>query len=161
MLHQIPAFSAGWTHANKQTDLLQTFCKEKMGTQGKEEVTKFMSYILNNFEDFIGCFDENTFGLNETIFDAFQDTINRKDIPLNSSSWKVIKGSVLQGQCHTYQHPILLGADQTKDGIDFALLPDVPYLIFIHDPNFYLFASNPMIFPSMWKESKVSTNESR
>ena len=113
----------------------------------------------NLVEDFSTCFEDNSFDLNETIFDAFQDTINRKDISMNSSFWKVIKGSVLAGQCHTYLHPKLLGADQTKDGLDFALKPNEPYLIFIHDPKFYLFASNPMIFPSIWKEFKVSINQ--
>ena len=54
-----------------------------------------------------------------------------------------------------YHHPSTLKADQVKDGLMFALNSNVSYIVFIHDPKFYMFASNPFIFPSIWKEMKV------
>ena len=42
-----------------------------------------------------------------------------------------------------------------SDGIAFQLDATKAYIIFFHDENYYLLASNPLVFPTIWKEYKV------
>ena len=101
------------------------------------------------------CYDENTFKLNETIFNAFHHMYKQNDVLQNSSNWNVNKGSVFMGQCHTFQYPDPLQADMVTDGLLFAINPNISYRVFFHDPKYYLLVSNPMVFPRIWFEYEV------
>ena len=46
-------------------------------------------------------------------------------------------------------------ADMVTDGFGFSLNPNQTYTILVHDPNFFLMASNPMVFPRIWATYKV------
>ena len=102
------------------------------------------------------CYEENTYRLNETIFDAFHNVIEQNDLLKNTSSWIVNKGNVYKGQCHTFQYPNPLQADAFEDVLMFAINPNISYEVFFHDPNYYLIVPNPMVFPRIWLEYKVS-----
>ena len=40
------------------------------------------------------------------------------------------------------------------DAIFFHLDPQLSYRIFLHDPHYYVMASNPLVFPRIWKDYK-------
>ena len=62
------------------------------------------------------------------------------------------------GTCHTFQYSKKLLADMVTEGVVFGLDPSLSYRIMLHDPNFYLLASNPLVFPRIWVEYKVVQN---
>ena len=74
---------------------------------------------------------------------------------LASSYWRKTPGSVFMGMCHTFQYDGLLEADMVKDGFGFSLDPNMSYTVIVHDPKYYVFDSNPLVFPRMWLTYKV------
>ena len=101
------------------------------------------------------CIQEKTYGLKDTIKSAFHDATNPKSI-MSNIYWTPNFGSPYLGMCHTFLYGKGLKADMMKDGLLFQLDPNLSYKVIIHDPKFYLIASNPLVFPRIWKEMKGS-----
>ena len=91
---------------------------------------------------------------------AIYDLAGQVDTLNNNSdvSWNITAGSVFMGTCHTFQYSKKLLADMVTEGVVFGLDPSLSYRIMLHDPNFYLLASNPLVFPRIWVEYKVVQN---
>ena len=104
--------------------------------------------------EFLTCFENNTFALNETIHEAFLHVQEKRNM-LNSSYWTKTPGNVFMGMCHTFQYPEPLQADMVKDGFGFTLDPELSYTVIVHDPKYYIMGSNPLVFPRMWLTYKV------
>ena len=69
--------------------------------------------------------------------------------------WKPNFGSPHLGMCHTLSLPTKLKADMMADGLMFQLDPSLSYKVIIHDPKYFLMASNPLVFPRIWREYKA------
>ena len=104
--------------------------------------------------EFLTCFEDNTYTLNETIREAFLHLKLKQNI-LTNAYWNKTPGTVFMGMCHTFQYPDPLQADMTKDGFMFTLDPEKSYTIILHDPKYYIIGENPMVFPRMWLTYKV------
>lgn len=89
---------------------------------------------------------------------------------MNSSFWSRNFGSPFMGTCHTFNYPVKvirwlsgcaimsmlqLNADMIVDGVVFMLDPELSYRVLFHDPRYFLMASNPLVFPRIWKEYKA------
>ena len=92
--------------------------------------------------------------LDDTIAVAFHDMLKLNDV-LNSSYWSEAPGSVFLGRCHTFQFPNKVEAHMITDGLIFGLDPNKAYVVLLHDPNYFLLASNPLIFPRIWLDYRV------
>merc|ERR1711915_192629 len=57
--------------------------------------------------------------------------------------------------CYTFSYKAKLKADMLTDGLVFQLDPKLSYRIIIHDPNYLLMASNPLVFPRIWQDYKA------
>ena len=95
--------------------------------------------------------------MEETVTLAVHDYVNIESIMdpyynlmLTSSYWSQSAGNVFAGRCHTFQYPTEVGADFVTDGFIFGLNPNQQYDVLIHDPNFYLLVTNPLVFPRFW-----------
>ena len=104
--------------------------------------------------EFLDCFENNTFPLNETIHEAFFNVGLKRNM-LNTSYWRKTPGNVFMGMCHTFQFPDLLGADMVQDGFGFSVDPEKSFTVIVHDPKYYILGSNPLVFPRMWLTYKV------
>ena len=102
------------------------------------------------------CVREKTFPRNTSIKDVghsfpFQSL-------MKESMWRSRLVMVPFGFCHTFQYPDNIGADFHQDSFYFLLSTDFNYRIIIHDPLFYHFMFNSMIFPRIWIEYKMGEN---
>ena len=59
------------------------------------------------------------------------------------------------GQIHTYNNPNLLEAVNVKDGKMFLLYPNATYLLWVHDPNYFILTGRPLVFPGIFRKYKV------
>ena len=95
------------------------------------------------------CFEKNTYQLNETVYETYY---TKYDITNETKYWTALKGK--WGQCHTFQYDTPLKSD--FNGLLFGIDPTASsYVVFLHDPKFYYFALNPLVFPRFWKQFKV------
>ena len=104
-------------------------------------------------QEAIDCIEEKTYSLNDTIKSAFHDIMQPKSI-MNASHWSQNFGSPYLGMCHTFIYPKKLKADMLADGLVFQLDPELSYKVILHDPKYLLMASNPLVFPRIWREYK-------
>ena len=104
------------------------------------------------------CIKERTFSINDTIKTAFHDITNLTSV-MNPLYWKLNFGSPYLGMCHTFIYTTKLKADMLSDGVVFQLDPDLSYKVIIHDPKYFLMASNPLVFPRIWREYKAQDLE--
>lgn len=70
-------------------------------------------------------------------------------------TWNITASNIYMGRCHTLQFSKPLLADMITDALGFGLNPEMSYRVILHDPNYYLLASNPMVFPRIWVEYTV------
>ena len=105
-------------------------------------------------QEVIDCIEERTFSINDTIITAFHDLTNITSV-MNPIYWTPNFGSPYLGMCHTFIYPTKLKADMLADGVIFQLDPDLSYKVIIHDPKYFLMASNPLVFPRIWREYKA------
>ena len=131
----------------------------RSGWKSAVNMTGWSNFIINscnksNTDEVQQCFEENTFTLNETMLGAVYNLENKVDLLHNNSevTWNTTASNVFYGRCYTflYSKPIL--ANQLTDGLAFGLNPNITYKVILHDPNFYLIVSNPLVFPGIWRE---------
>ena len=120
-------------------------------------VTYSDTFCINCLVDFMDCFVNNTKSLADTITVALHDYLNidnlynpEYNLMLTRSYWQQTAANIYMGRCHTLQYPTEVGANFLKDGFIFGLNPNQQYDILIHDPNFYLLVTNPVVFPRFW-----------
>ena len=104
--------------------------------------------------EFLDCFENNTYALNETIHESFFNVALKRNM-LNTTYWRKTPGIVFMGMCHTFQYPDLLEADMVKDGFGFSIDSEKSFTVIVHDPKYYILGSNPLVFPRMWLTYKV------
>ena len=109
---------------------------------------------MDTNEEVNDCIKEKTFNLDDTIKTAFHGATNPKLIK-SQTHWRPNFGSPHLGMCHTFTYGTKLQADMVKDSLTFQLDPNLSYKVIIHDPKFFLMASNPLVFPRIWKEFKT------
>ena len=104
------------------------------------------------------CFEDNTFTLNETLMGVVYSLAIKEDILVNNNpyvTWNITASNVYLGRCHTLLFTKPLLADMITDALGFGLNPEMSYRVLLHDQNYYLLASNPMVFPRIWVEYPV------
>ena len=102
------------------------------------------------------CWDEITYTLNETVFKT--NTINTNNRSTNYEEyWKSNKGG--WGQCHTFQYGNPLQSDPISV-LEFGITPKATsYVLFVHDPKFYLISLKPLVVPSIILTIKVKASK--
>ena len=109
-------------------------------------------------EEVMNCIQQKTFSINDTVISAFHDLTNPVSV-MNEKYWTRNFGCPFLGMCHTFIFPTKLKADMLEDGVIFQLNPELSYKVIIHDPKYYLMASNPLVFPRIWREYKAQDIE--
>ena len=85
------------------------------------------------------CIDEETYSLEEILV-FFQPL----DHPV---MWKSDITSQEFGKCHTLHYPFAVGTNPSKGSVSFFLNSTLKYIVFIHDPDYFLPTGNPMAVP--------------
>ena len=125
-----------------------------------EGTSDFITNFCNessSSEEMKTCFEENTFTLNETLMGAVYSLAIKQDILHNNpdATWNTTASNIYFGKCHTLQFYKPLLADMITDGLAFGLNPNMSYRVILHDPNYYLLAYNPMVYPRISLEFTV------
>ena len=97
------------------------------------------------------CIKEKTFSLNDTIKYSIHDLKTKTDTK-DEALWNSTLTTVFLGYCHSFTFPQSLKADMIADALVFGLDGALDYRVFLHDPLYHHFVSNPLVFPRLWRE---------
>ena len=71
--------------------------------------------------------------------------------------WKETMGTVYMGRCYSFTLSENLQADMVEDALVFGLDVRLAYRVFLHDPHYHHFVSNPLVFPRLWRDYRPDT----
>ena len=128
--------------------------ESKQGWKYEERIPKQMknaNYLVNfcnGTKQVVKCVNSNTYNLRETVVRAkampsgMESHKKEKDFA-NSKHWIEELSAFRLGKCHTLNNSVTL-----KSALwDFGFNMSFKYAVIIHDPNFYLFSTNPVTVP--------------
>ena len=128
-----------------------TFCVEFPQSWKNTTIEMNAEKLMNLFGEScpskeLDCIEEKTYSKDELIINANQNLFNKTDIS-KSKFWNSDMTRTLFGMCHSFQYPESVGNVDFKDEFGFELNPNVPYRIFMHDPNFFILSNNQVFIP--------------
>ena len=100
--------------------------------------------IVQNFTMLVECIDMNTFNLSD-ILDQVNNGDELKQDITNNLSWSEDLGNFNLGKSYTLNNSYQLGIDHT--GLEIYFKKGLNYTIWIHDPDYYMYALNPDTVP--------------
>ena len=107
---------------------------------------KLISHVCRGKEgdEIAKCIEEKA--VNQTTLAKFitQGFQPEKSLP-DSSLWQTEFSHGIYGFCSTIQIPFPLGVDLAKEAIWVGLNNSYAFVVFIHDPNFFLINNNPSV----------------
>lgn len=71
--------------------------------------------------------------------------------------WRSTLGTVYMGHCYSFTLSEDLQADMVHDSLVFGLDVGLSYRVFLHDPQYHHFVSNPLVFPRLWRDYRTKT----
>lgn len=101
----------------------------------------------SSIEELDLCFDRYTYNHTETVQNVLLGSTKPVSF-LNSKYWTSKFQAKQMGRCHTLQIPELLSGNAVENNIIVSLnaQTDLLYVTLIHDPNYFLIASNPLTY---------------
>ena len=108
--------------------------------------------IVQNFTMLVECIDMNTFNLSD-ILDQVNNGDELKQDITNNLSWSEDLGNFNLGKSYTLNNSYQLGIDHT--GLEIYFKKGLNYTIWIHDPDYYMYALNPDTVPKESLQNKT------
>ena len=100
-------------------------------------------------EGFLSCIEDKTYDLRETIEGARHGYLPPNKNLSNSEFWSWDMSVSVAGRCYTINYnQSLPGLDVLEDGIFFDLNKNLLYMIFLHQPKFFIITYNGMTMPT-------------
>ena len=120
-----------------------------VGWKGETELMWFLRDVCGapqTFEELQRCVAEKSYGLNETVDVEGWTGVVTSDVtkikPTHPSHWNSTLTTTLMGMCHTMVYP-----EPIDKSSKFVLTMKDDFLIFLHDPNFFLLKSDNFFVP--------------
>ena len=105
------------------------------------------------------CVRENTYNRSQTVSDVLLGFIKKESF---SGACNVFNEDYTgAARFHTFNLNSTIGTDGSEDQIFLVLYPDFVYTIFIHDPDYFLYSSNPVALPTIMTQFDTRTTLSQ
>ena len=113
-----------------------------------------------NFEESVEeCIKANTYNQSQTLSDVIMGFTRRKSF---SGVKDVFKEDYIGATRHyTFKLNSTMGTDGSQDQLFLVLFPGHVYTIFIFDPEYYLYSTNPVALPTVMTQFDTRTTLSQ
>ena len=116
------------------------------------ETLDVLSEICGNATDAYACIDENTFNVNDMIYEGALMEVQKDDSPwapvvdfTNETLWKRVFTLSFYGFCYSIQPN--MDYSSYRPYFAFNDLLNLTYAIYIHDPAYFMLAISPLTVP--------------
>ena len=101
------------------------------------------------------CIRENTFNRSQTVNDVLLGFNKRESISgVRDVFTEDFTGTTRH---YTFQLNSTIGTDGNEDQLFLVLFPNFVYSIFIHDPDYFLYSTNPVALPTLMTQFDART----
>ena len=113
-----------------------------------------------NFEESVEeCIKANTYNQSETLSDVILGFTRQKSF---SGAKNVFTEDYIGATRHyTFKLNLTIGTDGSQDQLFLVLFPEHVYTIFIFDPEYYLYSTNPVALPTIMTQFDTRTTLSQ
>ena len=136
-----------------------TLCPYKYWFSGWRNGSQLAPNFLGSFdahcsgaitrEEILDCIEKETFNITDALPKRVWPGI---DAPVDLSGnqfWTTDFTAALDGRCFTLNYTQSFKADIMKDGFLIDLNPDLAYLVYVHQPDFFLVSYIPLTMPTL------------
>ena len=107
------------------------------------------------------CIEATTYNRSQTLHDVVLGFTKRESVGKEENFYTEDYTASLTGRQYSFNLPMKIGTNGNDEQLFLFLLPDHVYTIFLHDPHYFVYNTNPVALPTLMRKFDTRTTVSQ